>query len=168
MSTSKSLHDGFYSSWILGTSLGDAHDMGSDDSLTDLQNPTHASTAIPLLIPRPYKCRKCQNYRAGNRSQDHRPSIRHRPDGLLSHVYLQVSNSRCPVWHELELTTKSTSELPSNLVLKKASPKLWLPFLTALWGIITMCLGFVKNYAGFVAVRALLGIAEGGLLPGMV
>lgn len=31
-----------------------------------------------------------------------------------------------------------------------------------------MCLGFVQNYAGFVAVRALLGIAEGGLLPGMV
>ncbi|KAJ5435654.1 hypothetical protein N7445_006539 [Penicillium cf. griseofulvum] len=59
------------------------------------------------------------------------------------------------------------SELPSNLVLKKASPKIWLPFLTATWGIITMCLGFVQNFAGFVAVRALLGIAEGGLLPGM-
>ncbi|KAJ6020785.1 hypothetical protein N7540_006289 [Penicillium herquei] len=60
------------------------------------------------------------------------------------------------------------SEVPSNLVLKKASPKIWLPFLTVLWGIITMCLGFVQNYAGFVAVRALLGIAEGGLLPGMI
>ncbi|KAJ5847110.1 hypothetical protein N7534_010779 [Penicillium rubens] len=60
------------------------------------------------------------------------------------------------------------SELPSNLVLKKASPKIWLPFLTGIWGIITMCLGFVQNFAGFVAVRALLGIAEGGLLPGMV
>jgi hypothetical protein len=36
------------------------------------------------------------------------------------------------------------------------------------WGIITMCLGFVRNFAGFVAVRAILGIAEGGLLPGMV
>ena len=60
------------------------------------------------------------------------------------------------------------SELPSNLILKKASPKLWLPFLTILWGIITMCLGFVKNYGGFVGVRAILGIAEGGLLPGMV
>ncbi|KAJ5594584.1 uncharacterized protein N7459_000792 [Penicillium hispanicum] len=60
------------------------------------------------------------------------------------------------------------SELPSNLVLKKASPKIWLPLLTAVWGIITMCLGFVKNYAEFVAVRAILGIAEGGLLPGMV
>lgn len=53
-------------------------------------------------------------------------------------------------------------------MLKKASPKIWLPFLTAIWGIITMCLGFVQNFAGFVAVRALLGIAEGGLLPGMV
>lgn len=35
-------------------------------------------------------------------------------------------------------------------------------------GIITMCLGFVHNYGSFAAVRALLGIAEGGLLPGMV
>jgi hypothetical protein len=60
------------------------------------------------------------------------------------------------------------SELPSNLILKKASPKVWLPLLTMVWGIITMCLGFVRNFAGFVAVRSILGIAEGGLLPGMV
>jgi len=31
-----------------------------------------------------------------------------------------------------------------------------------------MCLGFVRNFAGFVAVRCLLGAFEGGLLPGMV
>ena len=31
-----------------------------------------------------------------------------------------------------------------------------------------MCLGFVKNFGSFFGVRALLGIAEGGLLPGMV
>jgi hypothetical protein len=31
-----------------------------------------------------------------------------------------------------------------------------------------MCLGFVRNFASFVTVRALLGVAEGGLLPGMV
>lgn len=60
------------------------------------------------------------------------------------------------------------SELPSNLIIKKASPKIWLPTLTMVWGIITMCLGFVRNFAGFVAVRAILGVAEGGLLPGMV
>jgi MFS family permease len=31
-----------------------------------------------------------------------------------------------------------------------------------------MSLGFVKNYSQFIAVRAILGICEGGLLPGMV
>ena len=31
-----------------------------------------------------------------------------------------------------------------------------------------MCLGFVTGFASFVSVRALLGVAEGGLLPGMV
>ncbi|KAL3461752.1 major facilitator superfamily domain-containing protein [Aspergillus heterothallicus] len=60
------------------------------------------------------------------------------------------------------------SEVPSNLIIKKASPKIWLPALTAVWGIFTMCLGFVRNFGSFVVVRVLLGIAEGGLLPGMV
>ena len=64
--------------------------------------------------------------------------------------------------------TMTHSELPSNLVLKKVSPRIWLPAITIVWGIITMCLGFVHNYSDFVAVRALLGAAEGGLLPGMV
>jgi len=60
------------------------------------------------------------------------------------------------------------SEIPSNLVLRRVSPKIWLPTLTCTWGVITMCLGFVRNYKEFVTVRAILGIAEGGLLPGMV
>ncbi|KAG4442345.1 hypothetical protein IFR05_002196 [Cadophora sp. M221] len=64
--------------------------------------------------------------------------------------------------------TYIASEIPSNLVLKKLSPRIWLPALTMMWGIVTMCLGFVKNYHQFVAVRAILGICEGGLLPGMV
>ena len=60
------------------------------------------------------------------------------------------------------------SEVPSNLVMKRMSPRIWLPFLTFLWGVIAMCLGFVTNFGSFMAVRALLGIAEGGLLPGIV
>jgi MFS family permease len=53
-------------------------------------------------------------------------------------------------------------------VLKVATPRVWLPFLTILWGIVAMCLGFVNNFGSYFAVRALLGLAEGGLLPGMV
>ncbi|KAF3763237.1 MFS general substrate transporter [Cryphonectria parasitica EP155] len=64
--------------------------------------------------------------------------------------------------------TYIASELPSNLILKRLTPRLWLAFLTCAWGIVTMCLGFVRSYGSFVAVRAVLGITEGGLLPGMV
>ncbi|KAH6623471.1 major facilitator superfamily domain-containing protein [Chaetomium tenue] len=64
--------------------------------------------------------------------------------------------------------TYIASELPSNLLLKSLTPTLWLPLLTVAWGIITMCLGFVRSYGSFIAVRALLGLAEGGLLPGIV
>lgn len=36
------------------------------------------------------------------------------------------------------------------------------------WGIVSMCLGFVQTFAQFVVVRALLGAAQGGFLPGVV
>lgn len=61
-----------------------------------------------------------------------------------------------------------SSEIPSNLVMKKVSPKIWLPALTVTWGIITIGLGFVDSYGSFLAVRAILGLAEGGLLPGFI
>lgn len=66
------------------------------------------------------------------------------------------------------LSDSFSSELPSNLLLKKVSPRIWLPALTIAWGIVAMCLGFVQNYAGFIAARAILGATEGGLLPGIV
>ncbi|KAK9899166.1 MFS general substrate transporter [Cystobasidium minutum MCA 4210] len=60
------------------------------------------------------------------------------------------------------------SEIPSNLVLKVVSPRIWLPVLTAAWGICCLGLGFVRSYASLTVVRSLLGITEGGLLPGIV
>jgi MFS family permease len=66
------------------------------------------------------------------------------------------------------LNAKFLSEIPSNLVLKKVTPRIWLPCLTFCWGVVAMSLGFVNNNAEFIVVRALLGLTEGGLLPGMV
>ena len=36
-----------------------------------------------------------------------------------------------------------------------------------LWGAMSIALGLVKNYGGLLAVRAALGLAEGGLFPGI-
>jgi MFS family permease len=59
-------------------------------------------------------------------------------------------------------------EIPCNIILKKTSPKLWLPTLTLVWGVIATLMGLTQNLAGFWAVRFFLGVAESGLFPGIV
>lgn len=60
------------------------------------------------------------------------------------------------------------AELPCNWVLKASTPMLWLPTLTLLWGIVSVCMGLVHNEAGMYATRFFLGITEAGLFPGTV
>jgi MFS family permease len=43
-----------------------------------------------------------------------------------------------------------------------------IAFLMVGWGICTMALGAVKNFAGLIAVRFLLGAFEAGLFPGII
>jgi len=59
-------------------------------------------------------------------------------------------------------------EIPSNIVLKRTSPQLWLPSLTLGWGIVATLMGVTQNMAGFFAVRFVLGATEAGLFPGCV
>ncbi|KAK6224208.1 hypothetical protein LQW54_000357 [Pestalotiopsis sp. IQ-011] len=59
-------------------------------------------------------------------------------------------------------------QIPCNIVLKKTTPKIWLPTLTIVWGIVSTLLGIVENYSGFLAARFFLGVAESGLFPGVV
>ncbi|KAE8356195.1 major facilitator superfamily domain-containing protein [Aspergillus coremiiformis] len=58
-------------------------------------------------------------------------------------------------------------ELPSNLLLKKMRPSRWLPLLMVAWGVVMTLMGVVQNYAGLLATRIFLGIAEAGLYPGV-
>ena len=60
-----------------------------------------------------------------------------------------------------------TSELPSNLLLKKFTPSRWISSITVLWGIVATLTGVTQNYAGLIACRILLGLVEGGLFPGL-
>jgi len=40
--------------------------------------------------------------------------------------------------------------------------------ILTLTGLVTMCLGFVKDFGSFATVRALLGLAEGGMFPAII
>ncbi|CAG5158666.1 uncharacterized protein ALTATR162_LOCUS5195 [Alternaria atra] len=59
-------------------------------------------------------------------------------------------------------------ELPCNIILKRTTPKFWLPTLTIVWGIVATLMGVTQNREGFFAVRFFLGVAESGLFPGVV
>ncbi|KAF2118298.1 MFS transporter [Lophiotrema nucula] len=59
-------------------------------------------------------------------------------------------------------------EIPCNIILKRTTPKFWLPTLTIAWGVVATLMGVTQNLSGFFAVRFFLGVTESGLFPGVV
>lgn len=58
-------------------------------------------------------------------------------------------------------------EVPSNLLLKKLRPSIWLPTIMVSWGVVMTLMGIVKNYDGLLVARLFLGVTEAGLFPGV-
>lgn len=59
-------------------------------------------------------------------------------------------------------------EIPCNVVLKRTTPRFWLPTLTIVFGIVATLLGVVQSMEGFFVARFALGVAECGIFPGVV
>ncbi|KAF2150906.1 MFS general substrate transporter [Myriangium duriaei CBS 260.36] len=58
-------------------------------------------------------------------------------------------------------------EIPSNLLLKRFRPSIWLPSIMVAWGVVMTLMGCVQNYHGLLVARIFLGVAESGLYPGV-
>lgn len=52
-------------------------------------------------------------------------------------------------------------------MMKAFRPSVWIPLIMVLWGFVCVLMGLVQNYAGLMAARSALGVAEGGLFPGI-
>jgi MFS family permease len=59
------------------------------------------------------------------------------------------------------------SDIPSNWILTRVQPRIWLPFITFSWGAVLTGMAFVDDYQVMAFLRFLLGLAEGGVLPGI-
>lgn len=57
-------------------------------------------------------------------------------------------------------------EIPSNILMKRFKPHVWLSGCILAFGIVMLCQGFVQNYSGLLATRFFLGLAEAGVFPG--
>jgi sugar phosphate permease len=59
-------------------------------------------------------------------------------------------------------------EVPSNLLLYRLGPRLWIGRIMVTWGLLCVGMLFVKSPVAFCIMRLLLGAAEAGFLPGIV
>ena len=59
-------------------------------------------------------------------------------------------------------------DLPSNLLLSKVGPRVWIARIMITWGIIATCMTLVKGAHSFLILRFLLGVSEAGFFPGMI
>ncbi|KJK94975.1 hypothetical protein H633G_01123 [Metarhizium anisopliae BRIP 53284] len=59
-------------------------------------------------------------------------------------------------------------EIPSNMIVKKVRPSLYMSTLMFSWGVVNMCMGFVHSYQALVGLRFMLGVFEAGVLPAIV
>ncbi|KAG4437289.1 hypothetical protein IFR05_007227 [Cadophora sp. M221] len=59
-------------------------------------------------------------------------------------------------------------DVPSIWLVKRFGAGYYPPGLVFGWGVVSMCLGFVKTYEGLLVGRFFLGLMEGGLLGGVI
>ncbi|KAL9114430.1 MAG: hypothetical protein Q9227_001511 [Pyrenula ochraceoflavens] len=59
-------------------------------------------------------------------------------------------------------------QLPSNLIITRVRPSIYLGAVMATWGVISACTAAVQSYGGLIAVRICLGIAEAPFFAGAI
>jgi len=59
-------------------------------------------------------------------------------------------------------------EIPSNLILAKVGARLWIARIMITWGLASAATMFVVGMWSLYGIRALVGIAEAGFLPGIL
>jgi MFS family permease len=59
-------------------------------------------------------------------------------------------------------------QLPSNLLLTRVRPSLFLGIAMGIWGVISACQAATQSFAGLVVARFFLGFVEAPFFPGAV
>ncbi|WP_436850407.1 MFS transporter [Streptomyces griseoloalbus] len=59
-------------------------------------------------------------------------------------------------------------EVPSNILMERFGPKVWLTRIMISWGVVATAMAFVNSVEMFYALRFLLGVAEAGFFPAVI
>ncbi|KAJ5313522.1 ATPase AAA-type core [Penicillium atrosanguineum] len=58
------------------------------------------------------------------------------------------------------------TQVPTNMILNKMRPSIFLPGVMCCWAIVSTCTGAVQGYQGLLALRFVLGFVEAPFFPG--
>ncbi|MEV0205410.1 MFS transporter [Streptomyces sp. NPDC050788] len=59
-------------------------------------------------------------------------------------------------------------EVPSNMLMERFGPKVWLTRIMISWGVVATAMAFVNSPGMFYTLRFLLGVAEAGFFPAVI
>ncbi|KAH9429469.1 hypothetical protein MCOR02_009205 [Pyricularia oryzae] len=59
-------------------------------------------------------------------------------------------------------------QLPSNLIITRVRPSLYLAGVTVLWGVVSACNGATRKFTDLIVVRFFLGFVEAPFFPGVI
>lgn len=59
-------------------------------------------------------------------------------------------------------------EIPSNIILHRLGARIWVSRILISWGVIAAATGLATSVSQIYIIRFLLGVAEGGFMPGII
>ncbi|MCB4769081.1 MFS transporter [Ancylobacter sp. Lp-2] len=59
-------------------------------------------------------------------------------------------------------------EIPSNMIMRRVGPRLWIARIMVTWGLVSGGMAFVSGEHSYYFMRLLLGFAEAGFVPGVL
>jgi hypothetical protein len=82
-------------------------------------------------------------------------------------LILFVRPNPCHAWSALTSQASYVIfEIPSNLILVRVRPSLYLPGICLVWGVVAALSAACQNWQQLAGVRLALGVIESGFAPG--
>ncbi|KAL4813141.1 major facilitator superfamily domain-containing protein [Aspergillus spinulosporus] len=79
---------------------------------------------------------------------------------------LNITTNQINIGSQLLSAGIVISEIPSNVILQRVGPQRWLSAQLFAWGLVATFQAFIKSYPAYLVTRLLLGLLEGGFIPG--
>ncbi|KAL3457149.1 major facilitator superfamily domain-containing protein [Aspergillus heterothallicus] len=79
---------------------------------------------------------------------------------------LNITTNQINVGSQLLSAGIVISEIPSNVIMQRVGPQRWLSVQIFAWGLVATLQCLIKSYPAYLVTRFLLGLLEGGFIPG--